>query len=116
MSQHAENTTSAAPRLDSGAAALWASALVIAALIITQAGRLSAGNAALADVAITDDLSVATVFANNGEDVVTIIDRQAERLFVYGVEQGSRVELLQSHDLRELFGQGRGAAPKTTAR
>lgn len=110
------NTTTRAPRLNSGAAALWASAFVTIALIITQAGRLTAGNAALADVATSDDLSIATVFAGDGEDVVAIIDRQSEQLFIYGVEQATRVELRQSHSLRELFTQGRGTIPGTTVR
>lgn len=110
------STTPTTTRTNPGAAALWASALVIAALIITQAGRLSAGNAALADVAISDDLSVATVFASDGEDVVAIVDRQSERLFIYGVEQATRVELYQSHSLKDLFAQGRGTVPATTVR
>lgn len=103
-------------RTNPGAATLWASALVIAALVITQAGRLSAGNTARADVATSDDLSIATVFAGIDDDVVAIIDRQTERLYIYGVEQANRVELRQSHDLRELFTQGRGTVPATTVR
>lgn len=103
-------------RTNPGAAALWASALVIAALVITQASRLSSGNAARADVATSDDLSVATVFAGDDEDVVAIVDRQSERLFIYGVEQAARVELLQVHDLKDLFSQGRGTVPTTTVR
>jgi hypothetical protein len=113
---HDSTSADAPARTNPGAAALWASAFVIAALVITQAGRLSSGNAAYADVATSDDLTVSTIFAGVDDDVVAVIDRQTERLYVYGVEQASRVELLQSHDLKELFTQGRGTVPATTVR
>jgi hypothetical protein len=96
--------------INPGAAVLWGAALVIAALIITQAGRLSSGNAALADVAVSEDLTVATIYAGDDDDVVALIDRQTESLYIYGIEQGNTVELYQVHPLSELFGQGRGAS------
>ena len=92
-----------------GAAALWASAVVVAALILTQAGRLT-GNQASADVATSGALTVLTAAAGDSEDVVAIIDGQGETVYVYGVEQGRTVLLHQVYGLRDLFREGRGAA------
>lgn len=111
------STNPAARRIDSGAAALWASAFVLVALIITQASTLGRGNQARADVAVTTELTVLSAFAGNDEDIVAVIDRQSEMLFVYGIEQGRNIELFQAISLPHLFADGArsgGAAAPTT--
>jgi len=110
-------TTPTSRRIDSGAAALWASAFILVALIITQASTLGRGNQARADVAVTTELTVLSAFAGNDEDIVAVIDRQSEMLFVYGIEQGRSIELFQAVSLPQLFVDGArsgGAAAPTT--
>jgi len=97
-------------RLDTGAAALWASAFVIMGMIITAAARLGVENQALADVSEVADLTILTTRSADNEDVLSILDRREERIYVYGVEQGRTVALYQVQDLKELFIQARAAA------
>ncbi|MBL0928243.1 MAG: hypothetical protein IBJ11_11430 [Phycisphaerales bacterium] len=101
--------TTARDRADTAApAALFASAFVLLGLIIVAAGRLSP--AAHADAVNVGDLSVLTASAGANEDVLVVLDRREESLFVYGVEQGRRLELLQRSNIKELFLEGRNAA------
>lgn len=100
--------TDAAParRVDHGLAALWASAFVIAALVLTQAGRLTGLEpTAAADVSEVADLTVVTTNAGSGWDVMALLDRRGEVLYVYGVSGGRNVELYQVQKLNEVFEQ-----------
>ncbi len=89
-------------------AALWASAFVILALILTESSRRGHQHAALAgDAANVGDLSVLTAASGTDEDVLCVLDQRNETLSVFGVEQGRSVQLLQVQDLRQAFLQAR---------
>ncbi len=101
-------------RLSGGSVALWASAFVIFALIIVQAGRLDTGNAAYAgNVTSIGDLTILTAEGGDNDDVLAILDRRDERLFMYGVRNRNQVELFQIYELggaQGMFAQARQAA------
>lgn len=104
-----------APRsLDTGAAALWASAFVVGALILTQAARFGSGSAAYAgDNATVGQLTILTAPSGNNEDYIALINGADETLSIYGVENGRSLELYQVQPLGELFlGMSRGAQPR----
>jgi hypothetical protein len=90
--------------VDPGAAALWASAFVVMAMILTQAGSLTGGGgAAYADVSETGDLTVLTAASAVDEDILCVLDKRAEKLVIYGVENRNRLVRLNEYDLREMF-------------
>lgn len=92
-------------------AALWASAFILLALIITEAGKRNAGNTAFAgDATNVADLAVLTASSGTDEDVLCILDQRNETLSIFGVEQGRSVQLLQVQDIRQAFTQARGTA------
>ena len=95
-------------QFDSGAAALWASAFVILAMIIVQAGRV--GNEAQAEgmVSSVADLTVLTASAGDTEDILAVLDRRAETMYIYGVDGARSVELYQFENLSDVFTQARG--------
>jgi hypothetical protein len=104
-------------RINAGAAVLWASAFVIMALILVVASGRNVGTTALADVANVQDLTVLTVNAGNGEEVVAVLDRREEFLYVYSVEQQRKVELYLTQELKSAFAEARqqvmgGNAPR----
>ncbi len=100
-------TTNDRPRLDPGGATLLASAFVLFALVIVQASRLG-GAPAMADVSEVGDLTVLTAAARVDDDIVLILDRREEALYVYGV-QARRVLLYDTQRLDRLFQAARGA-------
>lgn len=89
-------------RLNHSAVSLWASALVILALVIVQAGRMDPGGMAYADVADHGDITMVNANAGSGEDIVVVLDRRAERVFVYSLIN-RKPELLVSEGLADLF-------------
>lgn len=94
--------------------ALWASAFVIGALIIVQAGRLP-GNPAHADMSTTrGDYVLLTANAGTGGDeapdeVLYVIDNRTQVILAYEVEDATkkRVELRDGGLLDNLFRQAR---------
>lgn len=93
-------------------AALWASAMILAALVIVQAGRLwSAPAPALAAdlVAAGGDYVTLSVDAGN-DDVLVVLDHRSEDLLVYHPRNQSDLEFKSRQNLRELFFAGRRAA------
>lgn len=109
-------TTPPAParRLNHSAVSLWASALVILALVIVQAGRMDPGHMALADVAVNHaETMMLTSDAGGGEDVCIVLDRRAERIYVYALNQRNP-ELVVSENIADLF--TRAAATASTGR
>jgi len=97
---------------DAGSAALWASAFVIAALIIVRLGGAPpAGPEARAGlVADAAGLTVLTAFNGDSEDIILVLDSRNERLNVYTVRNRQSIELEAAYDLVELFTQARAAA------
>ncbi len=77
--------------INAAAAVLWASAFLLAALVITQAGNLPV-NPAYADMAVeADGYTLITVDSGRGEDadpneLLYVIDSRSEALLVYEVE------------------------------
>lgn len=104
------NSNPAPARIDSGAAALWASALIILALVILQAGRLGAGKQALADVISVDDTVLLTAEVDSSEDILTLLDSRTDTLLVYAVVNRNTIELRETINLAELFQAARGPA------
>ncbi len=102
-----EQSHAAPTRVDSNAAALWASAFVIMALIVTQASRLGLGSAAYADVSEAGDLTISTAASRDGEDVLLVIDGRTESLSAYGIVNRSSIRSYPVHNLRDLFTQAR---------
>ena len=97
---------------------LWASAFVITALAIMQAGRLSP-NPAYAGQAVTTDEGFSMVTTSSGQgpqteryDVLYIIDSAEESMFIYYIENAntpttSRLDLKNGAYLPSLFNAAR---------
>ncbi len=86
-------------KINSSAAVLWASAFVIAAMIIVQAGRLP-GQAAQAEMTATRaDYSVMTTNSGRGGDqdpdeLLYVIDNRDQVLLVYEIEDVRRRQVV----------------------
>lgn len=115
----AHNAPAAAQRkgVNYAAAALWASAFILGALTIVQAGRLP-GQAAYAEAANAgqDGTSVVTVATGLGPDnkpyeALWVLDGRTEILTIYYIENansGTKSLLLRNMvSLPDLFGQAR---------
>ncbi|MGP1347510.1 MAG: hypothetical protein ACTS3F_12710 [Phycisphaerales bacterium] len=99
----AENSTRAVP---GAAAALWASAFILMALLIVQSGRLTGGGPvapAHADINQIGDLEMITTQGSTGEDLVLILDKREELMFVYGIDSGRRIQLIQFYSVPQIF-------------
>ena len=96
--------------INTGSAILWASAFILAGMLIIQAGRM-AGNAAHADMTATDGAyTLMTTSAGTGDDaspneVLFVIDNNDQVLLVYEIEnaQTGRMFLRDGGDLDNLF-------------
>jgi hypothetical protein len=93
---------------------LWASAFVLAALIIIQAGRLPANQAQAQTATSGHGFSVVTANSGRGDEadpyeLVYIIDSRADVLLVYAVEDArqGRMNLLGGGSLENLFKRAR---------
>lgn len=102
-----QETETRALRLDTGAATLWASAFVIMAMIITQASNARLGKEARADVTSVGSLTVTNVKAREDSDVLLVIDDAQERLYIFSVEQGRSLTLLDGQNLPNIFSSAR---------
>jgi hypothetical protein len=95
-------------RLNSSAM-LTASALLIGALVIVQAGRIMSGTPAQADlVAASGTLTALTAESTNSNDVLLVLDGRAEELMVYKVENQNAVELYRKYNVPRLMSEARG--------
>ncbi len=101
------------PSTTVGSSVLGACALLIAALVIVQAGR----PAAYAETANSGQFgySIATVRSGLGPEtrpyeLVYVVDSRAETLLIYYIENasGGRMQLRQALSLPALFRQARG--------
>jgi hypothetical protein len=95
-------------RINPSVGALWASAFVLAGMVIMQAGRLGVGNEADASVTNVGEVTVLTANTGANEDVILVLDDRTDALLVYGVENRNRVELYQNLKVSDFFQQARG--------
>lgn len=89
--------------------ALWASAFVLAALLIVQAGR-GADNPARAEMTATaGGYTLMTTRTQSGE-ILYVIDNLTEQFFIYNVEQQRELVLLHKEDLPAMFSNAKSAS------
>lgn len=100
-----------------GTLPLLASALVLAGLVVVQAGRTGGSSpagpaAALAEMAVVGGgySAMTTQGQSSSEELLYVLDQRAERLLVYRVENGRALSLQRSEDLAQVFTQARAAA------
>jgi hypothetical protein len=101
-------------RITTTSAALWASAFVIAALVIVQAGRLPI-NPAYADQAVSENgYTLVTTDSGRGDEaapyqLLYIIDDRTETMLVYQIEDARQKQIMlrDGGSLRGLFLEGR---------
>ncbi|MBL8746148.1 MAG: hypothetical protein JNK58_07310 [Phycisphaerae bacterium] len=104
------STTTQHRRLDPSAAALWASAFIIAAMLTVQAGRLGTPEPAYAgNIAEAGQVRLLTADAGGGEEFLAVLDITRETISIYGVQNQKSIELYQVARLPELFEQAKGA-------
>ncbi len=84
--------------------ALWASAFLILALIILQAGNVKTAEAEM--VSSRGAYSIMTTDSGT-EDLLVVIDDRNEQLLAYKVKSTQGVELYQSVSLPDAFKRGR---------
>lgn len=103
------NSETPAPsgRIDTGAAALWASAFVVMAMIITQASNARLGNEARADIASVGSLTVTNIREREDSDILVVINDVQERLYVFGIEQSRSLVLRETQSLPDIFTSAR---------
>ncbi len=107
---HSTSNQHSQVRVNASAAALWASAFVILALIIVQAGRMP-GNTANASMQ-ADRGSYTLITADSGrggdadpDEILCVIDSREQVLLVYEVEDARRsgIVLRDGYALNDLF-------------
>lgn len=82
-------------------AALWASAFVLTALIITQAGRLGLGNAAFGEMAADGNEYALVTTSGGNQELLYVLEKRSGRIFVYEAGQNSGMRLLDYQDVGE---------------
>lgn len=92
--------------------ALWASALVIAALILVQAGRV-ADTPARAEMASKSGAYSMITTKAGGAEALFVVDDRTETLMIFEVRPGQKFELRRTEGLPELFERARGRAVPT---
>jgi hypothetical protein len=110
----AHDMTNQRTQLSPAAAILWASAFLLVAIIIMQAGKLP-GGAAYAEMAVSNgDYSALTTSTGLGGDadpyqVLYIIDNRDEVLMAYEIEDSrtGRIELRGGGSLSNLYRRAR---------
>lgn len=97
-------------RVHAGAAVLWASAFIVLALIIVQAGKLPGREAHAAVVADRGSYTLLTASGGRGGDIepdelLYVIDSREQILIVYEIEDARRRIMVPraGHSLDEMF-------------
>ncbi len=97
-------------RIDTSATALWASAFVILALVILQAGRLPSQQAFADQATARGPFTIVTANGGTGGDadpdeLLYVLNSRYEVLMVYEVEDArqQRITLRDGGSLRNLF-------------
>ncbi len=108
------NTKHTGSNMSTGTAVLWSTALLLAALVIVQAGKLE--SRASADQANSGQLGFSVCSATTGQgtpaepiEAVYIVDSRDEVLLVYAMERFTdmKVQLRHTESLPNLFMQAR---------
>lgn len=111
------NTVNNETGRDGGAAVLWASAFVIGALVLVQAGRLGLTEPAYAATeAEAGTVRLLTADAGGGEEILAVLNVPEETISVYSVQNQRSIEVYQVANLGDLFAQARGEGPAGTKR
>lgn len=100
--------------INPSAAVLWASAFIIGALVVTQAGRLP-GNPAYAEMSsVINGVTILASSSGRGNDadpyeLIWVIDTRDEVVLVYEMEDVFKRQILlrEGGSLRNLFELGR---------
>jgi anti-sigma-K factor RskA len=90
-------------------AGLWASAFVLAAIIVVQAGRLGPSEARADLVSAAGGVTALTVEASN-EDVLLVVDTRSDALMAYKVVNQKDLDLYKTYNLPRIFGDARNRA------
>lgn len=113
---NAQNSSSR-PTSRKGTIPLLASALVLAGLVLVQAGRTGESSpvspaTALAEMAVVGGgyAAMTTQGQSSSEELLYVLDQRAERLMVYRVENGRTLVFQRSENLAQVFAQARAAA------
>ncbi len=113
MTSNETNSASqtARPGLNTPAAVLWASAFLLAGMLLSQLGRTS-GTPAYAEM-VSETASglslMTTTSGNNSQDYVAVLDSPAQQLYVYTPTVRQGFELIARVELNEAFALGRQA-------
>jgi len=99
--------TSTRQRINPSIGALWASAFVLAGMVVLQAGRIGGGTQAHAEAVQFGEMTLISADAGSNKDVVLVLDDKSDALLVYGIENRDRVELYQNLKLSEFFVQAK---------
>ncbi|MFG0275399.1 MAG: hypothetical protein ACF8QF_10120 [Phycisphaerales bacterium] len=92
-------------------AALWASAFVLAGLVVSLSARYAGAQSQIVGtVSSAGELTILRADTGAGDDVILVLDNVADSLFVYGVQNRDTIELIQTYDVSRLFIDARGAA------
>ncbi len=84
---------------------LWASAFVLAGLVVVQASRLG-GEARAEMVSRVGEMTLLTA-ATGSEEILLALDNRHEQVLVYKVVNQTSVELFQKYDLARVFSDAR---------
>lgn len=99
--------------ISTGAVVLWASALLLFGMILTQASRLNGPGVALAgNVSELGDQIILTADAGNSEDLLLVLDSRADRLLVYGIANSQTFELRANYQISTLFASGKASSSR----
>jgi hypothetical protein len=112
MASNGESGMSGGPATAAGRGsdgALWASALVLAGLLVMQLSRSGLGldAAARADLVSSVDKYTVLTFNTVTDDAIGVLDSSGEELFIYQVKKNDRLEFVGRQNLRDLFSTGR---------
>ena len=86
---------------------LLASAFVVGALLVVQAGRIEPAYGEM--VSQSDEYVIMTTDGGN-EELLVVLDKRTEELSVYRVEAQASLELYQKIDLPVVFADARAKA------
>ena len=104
MSHHEQTSRGRRAGLDAGACTLWASAFIIMAMIVVQAGRTTGPAAYGQSQAKAKGLSLATLQNVADEDLLAVVDDSTSSVFIYRVAPNREVDLLTVRSLEAVFG------------